>query len=157
MDKKHVALSTLIFLLVFPVVLHIVLWAAPGFASFIVVSGSMEPTITRGSIVYVQEQDSYSPGDVITFYHGEEIITHRTVARVEDEYITRGDANEDADDWRISESQIIGEVLFFVPLYGFLLKMANTPIGYVITIFIPGLSLIGLETYRFIGKIRQQQ
>ena len=75
-----------------------------GLQIFEVVSGSMEPAIPTGSIVYVEETEpsQAEEGDVIAFYSATgsgAVITHRVVQNrvVSGELITKGDANEKED------------------------------------------------------------
>lgn len=153
MRRRDVAIIGVIGLIVLPVVVYLVVGLVPGFAGFIVSGGSMEPTIDRGSLVYIQETSAYQPGDVITFTRGDRIITHRIVNRTADGYITRGDGNRRLDAWRVAEHQIQGEVVLVVPLYGYLLSFVQTPIGYAIVIFVPGTVLIGLEIRQFLKQL----
>ena len=55
-----------------------------GFQTYAIVSGSMEPEIPVGSIVYAKkaEPTAVTPGDVIVFYGGHDsaaVVTHRVV------------------------------------------------------------------------------
>ena len=71
-----------------------------GYHIYTVVSGSMEPAIPTGSLVYIREAapEEMAAGDVIAYYGARDsasIITHRVVENrvVMGEFITRGDAN----------------------------------------------------------------
>ncbi len=92
-----------------------------------VLTGSMEPAIAAGSVAFVLpvRADAVAAGDVITFTHPlrpTEYVTHRVVA-VEDgpagrSFITRGDANELADAWRVTGSGEGWRVALAVPALG---------------------------------------
>ena len=63
----------------------------------VVVSGSMEPSYMKGSLLYVKEgAGGIQTGDAITFYRNGELVTHRVVEINTDEktYTTKGDANQ---------------------------------------------------------------
>lgn len=99
-----------------------------GYELYAIVSGSMEPAIPVGSVVYVKEisPEEIAAGDVIVFYGGHDsatVITHRTVENrlEEQELLTKGDANEGNDMLPIAYHNVIGKVALSIPLLGFLL------------------------------------
>lgn len=145
MDRRHVAFAALIVLLVIPLVVYIGLSLVPGYASYVVASSSMEPTIDPGSVIYVHATDNYRPGDVITFVEDDRIITHRIVETTANGFLTKGDANDLRDECHITEQQIIGELITVIPVYGYVIQIAKTPIGYVAIVLLPGVLLIGME------------
>lgn len=107
-----------------------------GYQMYTVVSGSMEPAISKGSLVYVEEADPLSllPGDIIAYGSAVEadvVITHRIVENQAEEarFLTKGDANENADMLPVDYSQLIGRVKTAVPLYGTLAAMLSLPSG----------------------------
>lgn len=152
MRDRNSAAFVFIALLLIPVIAHIVLATVPGVASLVVIGGSMEPTINRGSIVYVQETNEYGPGDVISFSDGGQIVTHRIVTETEEGYITGGDANQAVDEEPVSESQIIGEVILGVPSYGYFILYLSNPIGFLIGVMLPGMILIILEMRHLVRR-----
>ncbi|OHA18800.1 MAG: signal peptidase I [Candidatus Taylorbacteria bacterium RIFCSPHIGHO2_01_FULL_46_22b] len=126
----------------------------------IVKSGSMEPTILTGSVVVVKPQTLYKVGDVITF--GEDTprqipTTHRIVSIRESSgqtyFLTKGDANEEADPTETSASDVIGKVLVDVPYLGFVLDFARKPIGFTLLIGIPASLIILDESTRIIREV----
>ena len=96
---------------------------------FTVLSGSMEPDLPTGSLVYVKEVDTdeLKAGDVITYeVVGETTATHRIIELVPDEndpsvirFRTQGDANEHADGGLVDKSQVIGSPIFHIPELGY--------------------------------------
>ena len=75
-----------------------------GYQLYTVVSGSMEPAIPTGSLVYVKyiQQEEIQTEDVIAFYGTDadgSIVTHRVVSNsaAMGNFITKGDANSDND------------------------------------------------------------
>lgn len=105
----------------------------------------MEPTIDRGSIIYVRATDNYRNGDVITFVEDDRTITHRIVGTTANGFLTKGDANDLRDEWHVTGQQISGELIIVIPVYGYVIQIAKTPIGYLMIVFLPGVLLIGIE------------
>lgn len=104
-----------------------------GYETFAVISGSMEPNIPVGSIVYSKEcaMDDLQVGDSITFKLSDNtIVTHRIYQIDNDGLITtKGDANEVEDATKISIDNIIGKVGFTLPFLGYISVYAKTPLG----------------------------
>lgn len=89
----------------------------------VVVSGSMEPEIPVGSLVFIDQRDqSVDPGDVIAYRIGDTMdtmIVHRVVDQNNDGmYITKGDSNDTADPASVTKQQIVGKEIFCVPKAG---------------------------------------
>lgn len=89
-----------------------------GYERFVITSGSMDPTLPVGSIVYdrVVPVDALKVGDIITFvpppaYGVRTHVTHRIVeidrdtrdrfGRRQTIFRTKGDSNPDVDPWRM--------------------------------------------------------
>lgn len=145
MAKRRTAALVALALLVAPFVLHIGASLAPGYGSYAVTGASMEPTIASGSLVVVHASGSYSTGDVITFTQTGERVTHRIVEETAAGYVTKGDANDAVDGWRVTDSQISGELLFTVPFYGTALAVVGTPTGYFAFVLVPVVVISALE------------
>lgn len=101
-----------------------------------VVSGSMEPAIPTGSIVYVKsaEASEINKGEVIAFYSEKgsgAIITHRVVKNqlISGKFITKGDANEKEDVTPVDYDRLIGKVVFSMPVMGSVLAIVAEPVG----------------------------
>lgn len=116
---------------------------------FIVLSGSMEPTIKTGSVVIVKPSESYFIGDVITFApngKSKDLVTHR-ILNIEGEggnlsYITKGDANEDQDSTPINREFIFGKSQLVIPYAGFVVNYAKTPQGFILFVIIPATIIV---------------
>ncbi len=107
-----------------------------GYHIYTVVSGSMEPAIPVGSLVYINNMtpEDVQEGDVIAFYgvtDGSSIITHRVVTNstIMSEFITKGDANEENDMNPIPYSHFIGKVVLTVPKMGGLAQTFTSTSG----------------------------
>jgi signal peptidase len=98
-----------------------------GYSTLTVLSGSMEPTLSVGSVVLsarIPAADA-QPGQIVTFHdptrHGE-LVSHRLlrmsvrdgVAQME----TRGDANTASERWNVPADGTIGRIDYRVPLVG---------------------------------------
>ena len=90
-----------------------------GWNIYEVKTSSMEPTIPKGSVIFV---DSTAPkeiesGDVVAFYIGTDrnnVVSHR-VCQVDDDdglLITKGDGNDEFDADKVHFSHVIGKVRF---------------------------------------------
>ena len=66
-----------------------------GIRPYVVYSGSMEPKIPTGAVVFTKEGAySLETGDIITFHNEDTVVTHRVVKKEEGTFITKGDANK---------------------------------------------------------------
>lgn len=131
-----------------------------GYELYAIVSGSMEPAIPIGSVVYAKGADpaAIQPGDVVVFYGGHDsttVITHRTVEnhQQEQELITKGDANDGNDMLPIAYSNVIGRVELSIPILGFLLPLVAGMSG---KIYLAGILGAGV-LFRILGsRLREQ-
>jgi len=124
-----------------------------------VLSGSMEPAIKTGSIVFVKPSSNYQVNDIITFLESnisDKPITHRIVEIREENgalyYKVKGDANSAADWSEVSKENITGKVLFSIPFLGYLLNFAKQPLGFALLIWTPAVIIIWEE----VGKVRRE-
>jgi len=95
-----------------------------GYQTLAVLSGSMEPEIPVGGVVFVRETppEELEVGDVVSFTIGNDMMaTHRIIEidRNVGTVTTQGDANEVADG-AISMDRIVGRVGFHLPYLGFI-------------------------------------
>ncbi len=100
--------------------------AALGWNRAVVLTGSMEPTYPVGSITFVEPYepatDVLAVGDPIMFWSPAdttETVTHRIVEVRTDGLVTRGDANDVADDWVVPHEAVLGIVRWHVPYLGY--------------------------------------
>jgi signal peptidase I len=124
------------------------------FQIFRVMSGSMEPKIKVGSVVFVKKvkPEILKKNEVITYTSSENpemSITHRLVEIEEKEgktvFKTRGDANNDKDMAEVSPSQIKGKVVFSLPFLGYLSVWIKKPLGFGLLVIFPALLIIVSE------------
>lgn len=93
------------------------IWFIYNYKVYIIVSGSMEPSIRTNELVVVKtHHNNYKVGDIISFYEKEYDIpiTHRIMKynAKEDYYITKGDNNNTEDKNKLKENDIIGKVVY---------------------------------------------
>ena len=144
------------------VVLPFVIYAVPQVVgadhSYVVLSGSMEPTISAGDVIIVNSvaASQIEQGDVIT-YGGERPTTHRVVGVTQQDggpaFRTQGDANEDPDPGVVPASEVKGKVmsiggaLFVIPYVGYVIQFANTSIGFALLFVVPFVLLVITELW----------
>ena len=109
-----------------------------GYEIFHIVSESMEPSIPVGSVIYVEpiDPDLIVRGDIIAYNSGDSVIAHRVVTNqvVEGYYTTKGDANEGEDLSDVRYSQLIGRVVYHIPILGQLLMILGSTVGKIYVI-----------------------
>ena len=126
--------STILMLLLVVIAALLLVPKLLGYTQYAVISGSMEPNIPVGSIVYDKEVETeeLEIGDVITYrLSGDTLVTHRIVA-IDDasqSVQTKGDANEAEDGTPVPYSEIVGLKAFHVPLLGYISIYGKTPLG----------------------------
>lgn len=128
-----------------------------GYKSFLIQSGSMEPSIMTGDIIIIHQAGQYEKNDVITFQNEESrIITHRIIEINNKSegmsFVTKGDANRSEDEGVVSASHILGKVIYVIPKLGFLVAFSKSLPGLIILIAIPALALIIGEVIKIAQK-----
>ena len=84
-----------------------------GISTDVVLSGSMEPGIRTGGLVFTDtRRREPQTGDIITYRLRDVRITHRVVRREGTVLITKGDANEGEDPLPVEAEQVLGTVIF---------------------------------------------
>lgn len=141
-------------ILIWLLVIVVALFLLPQFGGWrfdVVFTGSMEPELNVGGVVLIKPVEPLDiiPGDIIAYHSGEEIVTHRVIEVVTSgggpSFITKGDANEDPDPLPVAATSVVGRAVFDVPYLGYLSAFVKTRLGFLLTIILPGLAIIGLE------------
>ena len=97
----------------------------------VVMSDSMEPIFSHGAVVFVDANASYDVGDIIAFHDASAYVTHRLIDKEEDEdtgkvlYTTKGDNNEIEDVAKITDEDIEGKVVFWIPKVGYVFNFLS--------------------------------
>lgn len=129
-----------------------------GVKTFVVRSGSMEPSIKTGGLVIVFPSSDYKVGDVITYGAASKTktpTTHRIVEINSSGIITKGDANNAPDARIVSKREIIGKVFLSVPLLGYVISAAQQPYGFIALIVLPAAIIIFDEVKKIIKEIKK--
>ncbi|MCR4326439.1 MAG: signal peptidase I [Candidatus Roizmanbacteria bacterium] len=118
-----------------------------GYRSFVVQSGSMEPSIMTGDIIVIHPQERYQKRDVITFTgEGNRVVTHRIQTIIEENnsisYVTKGDANRIEDEGVPTQKDVFGKVVLVVPKLGYFVHFAQSPAGFMALIIAPTILLV---------------
>ena len=114
----------------------------------------MYPQLAMYDIIVVSghaQFDDVTIGDVIVFDRPKDeakVIVHRVVAKVGDDpkvLRTKGDNNQDSipgTDYPITEENYLGTVVYVIPQVGFITKILQPPINYIIIAVIIGIMII---------------
>lgn len=111
-----------------------------GWQEYIVRSGSMEPSIKKGSIVYLDnvEFEEIEKDDIIGYQSGVNLVVHRVISiDISNQQLqTKGDANSDLDDYSVHSTLVVGKMLFSLPLFGYLIYFFKTIPGFIVLVFL---------------------
>lgn len=113
-----------------------------GYKSFVIVSGSMEPTIRKGDAIIVKEVpiEEIKENDIISFTQGETNVTHRIVEITEEngikKYTTKGDNNNSEDKEKITYQQIEGKYQLKINQFGVVTNILKNKITLIILIVV---------------------
>lgn len=144
--KRFIALlSSLALALVMAIAVVSFVPRAFGYMSFAVLSGSMEPELPVGSMVFVRqvEPTDIAVGDNATFYRSDgAVVTHQVyeINPATQMIGTQGIANKNADGSimhdaeRTPFSRVIGTVSFCVPYLGFVNAYCTTMPGLLVVV-----------------------
>lgn len=97
-----------ILLIIYLLIFVPTLW---GQKPLVVISGSMEPTLKVGGILYYEKIniDELDEGDILVYQANDHIISHRIVDIIENDFITKGDKNNSVDNYLVSSNQVLGK------------------------------------------------
>lgn len=150
-------------LLLLAIVVPFLLYAVPQLIgaehSYVVLSGSMEPTMSPGDVIFVDAVGvgAIAEGDVINFKRGsdERATTHRVIEVVqrdgEPAFRTQGDSNDAPDQGVVTGDELQGRLLsvagvpLVIPLIGYVIQFANTQLGFALLFVLPIALLVAFE------------
>ena len=93
-----------------------------GYNPLVVISGSMEPTLKVGGLLYYEEIDinDFKEKDILVYELKDHIISHRVVEHLDNGFITKGDANNSYDSSIVNDNQVLGRgTNWSIPLLGY--------------------------------------
>lgn len=144
---KKVIVSILIIIVVYAVIgnlaaLNNTLYNVVHFRNYVVLTGSMEPSISPGDYVTILKvnKDKLKEGDVITYTRENAAVTHKIVSIDGDTVITQGTANNIADD-PITKEDIIGKCVFKIPKVGYIMKFMSSLSGLILIFGFTGIAI----------------
>ena len=134
-----------------------------GYRVYTVISGSMEPELHVGALVYVKPVDpsEVKIGDDISFVLNEDLVvaTHRVI-RIDEQkkhFYTKGIANELEDTDPVHFNNLIGVVKFNIPLLGYVSNFIQNPPGMYITIAAGAVLMILVFLPDFLPKKKEDE
>jgi signal peptidase len=117
-----------------------------GIVPYVVLSGSMEPTIETGSVCFINKHtniESIKEKDVIAFKMNDgTLVTHRAIKINDLGIVTKGDNNREADSNVVNKVNFVGKNLFWIPKVGYVVKAFQTTKGKIIWVAIIVLLLV---------------
>ena len=144
-------------------------YSAPVFNAYVVMSGSMLPTIQVKDIVVTKKvpEEKLEVGDIITFISpdtrfGGISVTHRIIEKYYDEsigsysYRTQGDNNTVADSVLVPNQNILEKVILKVPKLGYLQDILSSKGGLIIVVLIPCLVILSYDIMKLLKKAGQK-
>lgn len=140
-------------------------YTAPMFNAYVVLSGSMLPTIEVKDVVVTKKipEERLQVGDIITFISPDQrfggiSVTHRIIEKLYDEsagiytYRTQGDNNNIADSVPVANSNILGKVILKIPKLGFIQEILASKGGIIVFVLIPCLAILSYDIMKMIKK-----
>ena len=129
-----------------------------GYEIYEVVSGSMEPAIPMGSVLYVEQVDPADlvVDDVVAFHRDDSVVAHRVVANRTSlgELVTKGDANNAEDPDPVPYENVVGIVARHVPILGQFMGLYTSNIGKVYLLLT---AACGVMLNILAGRIREDR
>ena len=109
-----------------------------GYSALEVVSGSMEPTIHIGDLIFIDtKSNDFSVNDIVTFYDQQgNFVTHRIVSIQDGKVVTKGDNNNSIDE-RFSVDKIVGKCVYIFNNGGKIISAFRSPLA-IGMIFVTG-------------------
>jgi signal peptidase I len=141
-----------------------------GWQMVVVLSGSMEPALPVGSVIFVEpaSAESVKVGDILTFRPGSDVVlpadgkvvqvTHRVVEVIRKDgqlsFRVKGDANQAPDGYLVPARDVVGTVKGDIPYLGLAADRLRTKEGFALLIGIPGALIIAGEIRKIVREIR---
>lgn len=119
---KNIIVSIVyVLVLIYLIIFIPIIW---GYKPLVVISGSMEPTLKVGSLLYYHEKDinEFKENEILVYRAKKHTISHRIVEKLDYGFITKGDANATNDSIIVNNNQILGQgtewCIPYLGLYG---------------------------------------
>lgn len=112
---------------------NITLYNIVNYRNYVVLTGSMEPSISPGDYITVRKvnPDKLKENDVITFMLDGVVVTHKVVKVEGDLITTQGTANNIADE-PINKSSVIAKYVFKLAKVGYIMAFFSSKSGLIL-------------------------
>ena len=140
----------------------------PTYNAYVVLTGSMVPEIMPKDVVVTKKYDAkdLEQGDIITFMSSDDrlsgiIVTHRIKNKYYDAttnkytFQTKGDANNTEDFTLTEEANVIGKVVFKIPMLGYVQEILASKGGLIIVVLIPCLIILSYDIVKLAKNIKK--
>lgn len=138
-------LSNALIIVLFIGVISILFIKITGGSTYVVQTGSMEPTLQPGDLVITKtiQPEEYIIGDIALtqpYSDKDTFVTHRIVDKTDNSWITKGDNNNTTDEPLVAE-QLRGKVIYDIPKIGYAIdfiqqNLVSSIIGITVLIII---------------------
>lgn len=109
-----------------------------GIVPYVVLSGSMEPTIQTGSLCFVNKKANFNSikiKDIIAYKMKDgTLVTHRVVSISNKGIQTKGDRNKGVDNTLITKNNFVGKDVFWIPKLGYAVVAFQSTKGKIVLI-----------------------
>ncbi len=115
------------------IILTILVYFVSGYFRYYTIaiaSGSMENTIFKGDVVVIdKEYQTIDKNDILAYQYENKVVVHRVYKMIDtgsEKFIyTKGDANSNFDQYKVTEDMIMGVVKVKIPLIGYPTVLLN--------------------------------
>lgn len=92
----------------------------------IIQNDSMNPEVKKGEIAITKKAniEEIEIGDVISYYEGKEAVTARVIQKQDTGIRTKADNNENYNYHYVIETDLVGKVIFTIPIYIIVIVLA---------------------------------
>jgi len=94
-----------------------------------VIGNSMNPQLESGDIIIIKKvpYDKIIVGDIISYYQGSMMVTHRIKEIKDGKFITIGDNNQSLDNIAVDYSNIVGKYILNIPKGDYIISLSRNP------------------------------
>ena len=107
-----------------------------GIVPYVVLSGSMEPTIKTGSLCFINRHADFNDikeKDVVAFkLENGTLVTHRAIEISDSGITTKGDQNKEQDGSLVTKNNYVGKNILWIPKIGYLVMAFQSTRGKIV-------------------------
>ena len=107
-----------------------------GIVPYVVLSGSMEPTIKTGSLCFINRHADFNDikeKDVVAFkLENGTLVTHRAIEISDSGITTKGDRNKEQDGSLVTKNNYVGKNILWIPKIGYLVMAFQSTRGKIV-------------------------